>query len=265
VVYPGQNLSLRQSAKEIILNLATRTGGVFIFRKGYNSQHRHIFAADFVRSNNRFMKTKIYFLFISILFLTLFSAANAATFIVDRTDDLAGATACNAVTPNDCSLRGAIINANANGAGADIIQFNVGGGNAQTITMSSTALPDIQTSLTIDGTTQPLFGGLPRIEINGAASVINTNGFRISSPVGNTAISVTIKSLIINRFQGSGIYFTASSGITATVRGCYIGINPGGSLDQGNGNHGIRISAFPDSTFIIGGTLTGERNVISGN
>ncbi len=211
------------------------------------------------------MKTKFYFLFISILFLTLFSKANAATFIVDRADDVAGATACDPVVPNDCSLRGAIINANANGAGLDIIQFNIGGGNAQTITMSSTPLPDIQTSLIIDGTTQPLFGGLPLIEINGAASVINTNGFRISSPLGNIPITVTIKSLIINRFKGSGIYFTASSGITATVTGCYIGTNPGGSIDLGNGNHGIRISAFPDSSFTIGGTLTSERNVISGN
>src|ERR1700704_294577 len=36
----------------------------------------------------------------------------ASTFDVDRTDDTAAATACT-VAPNDCSLRGAIIAANA--------------------------------------------------------------------------------------------------------------------------------------------------------
>jgi hypothetical protein len=210
------------------------------------------------------MKTNFYFLLITVLFLTLFSTANAATYVVDRADDVAGATACTAAA-NDCSLRGAIINANANGAGADTIQFNVNGGNAQTITMSSTALPVIQTSLTIDGTTQPLFGGLPLVEINGAASIVNTNGFQIQSPAAGTPLTVTIKSLVINRFQGSGIFFNASGGITATVLGCYIGVNPGGSIDQGNGNDGIRISAYPDSSFTIGGTATSERNIISGN
>lgn len=40
-------------------------------------------------------------------------AARAATFTVDRTDDDAAAMACNAAAPNDCSLRGAILAANA--------------------------------------------------------------------------------------------------------------------------------------------------------
>lgn len=211
-------------------------------------------------SVQRFLITAICLVFI----FTFTKQVHAATYIVDRADDIAGATACTAAA-NDCSLRGAIINANANGAGADIIQFNVNGGNAQTITMSSTPLPTIQTSLTIDGTTQPLFGGLPLVEINGAASVAGTQGFYIQSPVGGTPITVTIKSLIINRFQGNGIYFNASSGITATVVGCYIGANPGGSIDLGNGNNGIRIDAYPNSTFTIGGTATSERNIISGN
>ncbi len=210
------------------------------------------------------MRHKLYFLFISILFLTLVTTANAATYVVDRADDVAGATACTAAA-NDCSLRGAILNANANGAGADIIQFNVNGGNAQSIIISSTDLPTIKTSLTIDGTTQPLFGGLPLIEINGAASTAATSGFLIQSPVGNIPIAVSIKSLIINRFKGNGIYFSASSGITATVVGCYIGTNPGGSIDLGNLQNGIRIDSFENSTFNIGGTSTSERNVISGN
>ena len=48
-----------------------------------------------------------------------------ATFVVDRTDDDAAATACADATPNDCSLRGAITAANAL-AGDDIITLPAG-------------------------------------------------------------------------------------------------------------------------------------------
>ena len=48
----------------------------------------------------------------------------AGTYEVDRTDDNPGATACS-VAPNDCSLRGAILAANA-AAGADTIHLPAG-------------------------------------------------------------------------------------------------------------------------------------------
>lgn len=54
-------------------------------------------------------------LFISILFLFIFamaSEAHAATIVVDRTDDVAAASACTAAA-SDCSLRGAFAFANA--------------------------------------------------------------------------------------------------------------------------------------------------------
>ena len=58
-----------------------------------------------------------------LLVLLLFGGGTLAhaqaTFVVDRTDDDATATACTAA-PNDCSLRGAIIAANAL-AGSDAI------------------------------------------------------------------------------------------------------------------------------------------------
>ena len=41
--------------------------------------------------------------------------ALSAVFNVDRTDDNAAATACDDGTPNDCSLRGAVIAANLGG------------------------------------------------------------------------------------------------------------------------------------------------------
>jgi hypothetical protein len=155
-----------------------------------------------------------------VLFLFLLvSAAQAATFVVDRADDVAGANACTAAA-NDCSLRGAISSANANGAGSDTINFNVGGGNAQTINILQ-ALPLIQTSLIIDGSTQPLWSVVPLVEINGLNAGAGTHGFYIAG--GGNPVSVVIKSLIINRFGGSGIFFNATGESSLTVLGCYIG------------------------------------------
>jgi hypothetical protein len=45
--------------------------------------------------------------------LALSTAAAAATFRVDRTDDEPAVTACEDAEPNDCSLRGATLRANA--------------------------------------------------------------------------------------------------------------------------------------------------------
>lgn len=209
------------------------------------------------------MFSRFYILPLFLLTFFLFSTANAATFTVDRADDVT-ATACTAAV-NDCSLRGAIANANANGTGADTINFNVGGGNFQTINITL-EIPAITSSLTIDGTTQPLFGGNPLIEVNGLnAAALNSDGFNIASPLSGESINVTIKSLVINRFTGNGIFSHCAEGCNVTIVGSYLGVNGGGSVDLGNSNNGIKIDAYPNSTFTIGGTPTSERNVISGN
>jgi hypothetical protein len=51
--------------------------------------------------------------------------ASAATFVVDKTADDPGTGACDPGTPNDCSLRSAITDAN-NDAGADVITLPAG-------------------------------------------------------------------------------------------------------------------------------------------
>jgi hypothetical protein len=63
------------------------------------------------------------------------------------------------------SLAQAILDAN-NSGGADTIKFNIGAGGFQTITLT-TALPAVTETVTIDGTTQPNYGGNPLIDING--------------------------------------------------------------------------------------------------
>ncbi len=66
---------------------------------------------------------------ISLVLLAFFALrplnAMAAVFLVDRTDDTAAANVCDDNTPNDCSLRGAIIKANTS-AGADTIVLSAG-------------------------------------------------------------------------------------------------------------------------------------------
>jgi hypothetical protein len=57
------------------------------------------------------------------------------TFDVDRTDDLAGASACT-VAPNDCSLRGAIIAANSD-PNADPVVINLQPGTTYNLTLTN--------------------------------------------------------------------------------------------------------------------------------
>ncbi len=208
-----------------------------------------------------FIKNLVLTLFFA--FLLLVSAADAATYTVDRLDD-ANVTTCSAAA-NDCTLRGAINKANAAG-GANTIAFSVGGGSGlpQTINILS-SLPTITTSLTIDGTTQPLWGGFPLIELNGGGAGANTNGLDFTSPVGGNTITIAVKGLIINRFAGHGIAIGCTGGVTATVVDNYIGVDPGGTVNQGNGADGVLLVAYPNSTFNIGGTGTSQRNVISAN
>jgi len=95
------------------------------------------------------MFSRIFLLSFVLLTFGFFSTLQAATFTVDRNDNAAGANACTAAA-NDCSLRGAINNANNNGAGADTINFDLN--PAVTVIQPLSALPVIKTSLTIDGT-----------------------------------------------------------------------------------------------------------------
>src|SRR5438270_368197 len=101
-------------------------------------------------------------------------------------------TVLNTADSGAGSLRQAILDANA-AAGADVINFNVGGG-VQTISPTS-LLPQITGSVTIDGTTQPGFAGSPLIELNGA-------GAGAFAGLWITAGNCTVRGLVINRFNG---------------------------------------------------------------
>src|SRR6266446_835781 len=170
--------------------------------------------------------------------------ALAATFTVNTADDHNDGL-CNAA---DCTLREAISAANA----GDTISFNIPGAGVHTI--NATGGFSITKPVTIDGSTQPGFGGAPLIEVNGAGAGAGVNGLSVNAP------NVIIKGLILNRFSGYGINFDSFG--NSSVQGCYIGTNPAGTAANANVAGGIRINA-PNIT--IGGITGGAGNVISGN
>jgi hypothetical protein len=194
----------------------------------------------------------------TILFLA--SSADAATFVVDRADD-GGGIVWNACTnaPNDCSLRGAILNANLNGPGADTINFDIPGGGVHTINISAGSL-SIHSSLTINGATQSGYFGKPMIELKGGG---NTSfGLLIGS---NDTISVNIFGLAINGFYSAGIQSECTGTCNINLYGNFIGTDPSGELAVGNGGDGIKIKPSQNSVINVGGPGVFEGNVVSGN
>ncbi len=67
------------------------------------------------------------------------------------------------------SLRDAITQANL--SAGSTITFNIGGGGARTIGITS-GLPPITVNMTIDGTTQPGYAGAPLVTLDGGNAVL---------------------------------------------------------------------------------------------
>ncbi len=174
----------------------------------------------------------------------------AATFTVTTTVDNG-----DDVNPTPGSLRKAILDANA-AAGLDTISFNIPGTGVQTIIPAS-QLPSITDPLIIDGTTQPGYAGSPLIELNGATAAAPqfTIGLIIS------ANGSTLRALAVNRYSANQSYAVFLGGSGGSIQGCYLGTDAVGSAALGN-TYGLVV--FGDNN-TIGGTGTGEGNLISGN
>ncbi|MEX0879781.1 MAG: IPT/TIG domain-containing protein [Thermoanaerobaculia bacterium] len=192
-----------------------------------------------------------------ILTLALVLAASplaAATFTVTNTND-SGAG----------SLRQAILDANAT-PGADTISFNIPGAGVHTITPASD-LPQITDPVIIDGYTQPgtssntlasADNAVLLIEISGASG----NTLRILYILAGGSGS-TVRGLVINRapgLDGKNIHLQAAN---CVVEGNFIGTDPTGMIAPGTGGQGILSDFGSGNRF--GGSLPGQRNIISGN
>ena len=142
------------------------------------------------------------------------------TWIVTDTSD-------SATDPH--SLRYAI----ANAVDADTIHFNIPTSDpgydavtgSWTITPSSTL--SVNTSIIIDGTSQPGFtrGGHPVIVLNGR-NASASDGIDLNTD------GCTVEGLVINGFdQGAGVSMVSSN---STIRANYIGTDVTGTVDMGN-------------------------------
>jgi len=147
------------------------------------------------------------------------------------------------------SLRQAILDANGH-AGADTIWFIIGAVD-KTITPAS-QLPDITDGVLLDGWVQPGYSNAPLIRIDGNSLPGNSTGLRIY------AGSTTLRGLIFTRF-GTAIIVGGGNGIT--FRGCYFGTT-GSASGLGNG---IGLRLYEGTNITLGGTVSGDPNVISGN
>lgn len=176
-----------------------------------------------------------------ILFLSANTiAAYGAIFTVSNSND-SGAG----------SLRQAILDAN-NSNQTNTIVFQIPGTGPFAIRPSS-PLPSLGTPTAINATTQPGYSGSPLIEIDGSLAGANAIGLQFLSAFGS------VRGVAINRFSSQGILFFGASN---TIQGCYIGTDPTGKLARGNTSFGIWVQSLGN---LIGGTNTGEGNLISGN
>ena len=181
-----------------------------------------------------------------------FTIPFAHTFTVNTTADNGDATpdgACNDGA-NHCSLREAIQEANA-ASGEDLIAFAIPSAGVHTIAPAS-ALPPLTGLATVDGTTQPGFVSTPLIELRGTSAGTGTDGLVVA------AGPSVIRGLAINRFNGDGIEISASN--ENAIERNFIGTDPAGTTDLGNGGNGVNVGTAINT---IGGP--GLANVISGN
>jgi CSLREA domain-containing protein len=184
--------------------------------------------------------------------------AQAQTLVVNSTSDNAdanpGDSVCETFTPGECTLRAAIHESNAN-PGTDTINFNIPGEGSHTINPSY-GFDFIVDPVIIDARTQPGFAGVPLIELNGSNAGPDAFGLVIF------AGSSVVRGLVINRFALTGLDIDVNGG--NIIQGNYIGTDLTGTVNLGNGVNGVAISQGSSGN-LIGGTIAGTGNLISGN
>jgi hypothetical protein len=195
------------------------------------------------------------------------SAAAQTTFTVnidiDADDGGMADGTCDVVptSPGDqCTLREAIIEANAaaNSGGPDVIEFDIPSSatptNPHVINVSS-PLPLIEEPLEIDGRTEPDYGSLPVIEVDGSNAGADANGLEVAFSLdGSGALNLYAVSII--NFDGDALNLTAN---TNRIVDSHIGVRADGLTAGPNGRGGF-IGGTASSSVVTGCIISANRD-----
>lgn len=187
----------------------------------------------------------------------------------------------NNISDSGCgSLREAIRFANAK-PGRDTITFSIPGVGPHILSPGSEAFQSLNSSVVIDGSTQAQFSDTTYSIIIDGSNLITGSGFTIE------ADSVELYGLFIRNFPNSGIQVHSQAndwqigapgrgnvisgnsewgilaGSNGRIQSNKIGTDQTGESVYGNGYDGIMITN--GANVLIGGTVEGARNLISGN
>jgi hypothetical protein len=209
------------------------------------------------------------------------AASAVSTFTVNRTSNEADASTADnicdvdaATVGNQCTLRAAIqqANATANAGGPDEIRFKIPGDPKKVKSIRPISeLPAITQAVTIDGYTQPgsrkntratgAINAVPKVQLDGSTSTApDMDGLIIQGSSENT-----IRGLVINGFDRSGIFVTSTDGSDNNhFEGNFIGTNAAGTAPRPNESTGVEINGLNDGN-VVGGSQPEQRNLISGN
>ena len=177
----------------------------------------------------------------------------------DGVDANPGDGLCETSTPGQCTLRAAIMEANA-WAGADLAAFDLPScPGAGCIITPASVLPTITGQLTLDGQTQPGWTSAPLVDLRGESAGAGSNGINIS------ASSSIVRGLAVGGFLQSGIWINANG---VTLEGNHVGIQPDGATARANSSNnsatgGVYVAG--GTGIVIGGSTAAKRNVLSGN
>lgn len=156
---------------------------------------------------------------------------------------------------HECTLRAALqIVTNPGYVGSHTIEFFIPTAD-RTITPSS-PLPQITTSVIIDGASQNRASQTPPIELNGINAGA-TDGLVLGAGSDNS----TIRGLAINRFLNAGVRIASANNVLTS---CYIGVLADGITPDPNSRQdtGVVITGANNR---IGGAASTERNILSFN
>jgi CSLREA domain-containing protein len=208
--------------------------------------------------------------------MLLASRADAATFVVDTTSD-APLSACTAAAA-DCSLRGAILAANA-APDADRIEFDLPptdpgfiAATAHWRIEAASSMPNNAGDLEIDGYTQsgaventlaPDAGGsnaVLKVELRNAGSSQNTG---IDAGSANFGARLVLRGLAISRFASQVVLV---GGGAHQVEGNFLGTDITGTAASltGNSGLGIGVRIQGEGPYRVGGEAPAARNLMSG-